>query len=274
LRDVQARRRFDSRPARGGEALEASEGSTPPPEPSCETREVTDIQELERRMRPGAWSHEGFLGSDERLEDVILADRQTLEELELEPGQLADTLDCLLGAFSARTLIELADADAGELDSVEEGREDMEKAVQEAAVSVTEAEQRFGPVEPCQLPLTLLFGTTALELDPGAADYYATKLSTGVLIDRRFEVLMISTFGYQECPWSPTELLGGGKPCAAGSSDWGIRDRQRGLEMKGPELITHLIREHGFFEGFESPYRVDPRALAKLLQVGPFAEPT
>jgi hypothetical protein len=84
---------------------------------------------------------------------------------------------------------------------------------------------------------------------------------------------MISTFGYQECPWSPTKLLGG-KPCATGSSDWGIRDRQRGLEMKGPGLITHLIREHGFFEGFESPYRVDPRALAELLQLGPFAEPT
>jgi hypothetical protein len=44
--------------------------------------------------------------------------------------------------------------------------------------------------------------------------------------------------------------------------------------MRGPELITHLIREHGFFEGFESPYRVDPRALAELLQLGPFAEAT
>jgi hypothetical protein len=44
--------------------------------------------------------------------------------------------------------------------------------------------------------------------------------------------------------------------------------------MRGPELITHLIRERGFFEGFASPYRVDPHALAKLLQLGPFAEPT
>jgi hypothetical protein len=52
-------------------------------------------------MRPGAWSHEGFLGPSERLEDVLRVDRQTLEELELEPGQLADTLDCLLGARDA-----------------------------------------------------------------------------------------------------------------------------------------------------------------------------
>jgi hypothetical protein len=57
---------------------------------------VTDVEELERRMPPGAWSHEGFLGPDERLEDVLRADRQTLEELELEPRELADTLDCLL----------------------------------------------------------------------------------------------------------------------------------------------------------------------------------
>jgi hypothetical protein len=230
---------------------------------------VIDTQELERRMRPRAWSHEGFLGPYERLEDVLRADRQTLEELELEPSQLADTLDCLLGA----RLIDLAKADSGELDRFEGRREDVERAVQAAVVSVSAAEQRFGPVEPCQLSLALLFEKTAAELPPGAA-YYSKMLVTGALVDGRFEVLLMPTAGWQECPWSPTKLFGGGEPCATGSSDWGIRDRQRGLEMRGPELITHLIREHGFFEGLESPYRVDPRALAELLQLGPFAEPT
>jgi hypothetical protein len=239
---------------------------------SARLARVIDTQELERRMRPGAWSDGGFLGPDERLEDVLRADRQTLEELDLGPGELADTLDCLLGAWSARTLIELANADAGVLDSVEEGR-DMEKAVQEAVVSVTEAEQRFGPVEPCQLSLTLLLAR-ASSRNP-QPPVRVPRRSTGVLIDRRFEVLMTVTAGWQECPWSPTQLFGGGgQPCATGSRDWGIRDRQHGLEMRGPELITHLIREHGFFEGFESPYRVDPRALAELLQLGPFTEPT
>jgi hypothetical protein len=37
------------------------------------------------------------------------------------------------------------------------------------------------------------------------------------------------------------------------------------LELTGPTLITHLIREHGFFEGLESPYRVDPERLPRLL---------
>jgi hypothetical protein len=229
---------------------------------------VIDTQELERRMRPGAWSHVGFLGPDERLEDVLLADRLTLEELELEPGLLADTLDCLLGAFSARTLIELAKTHARELGS----REDMEKAVQEAVESVTEAEQRFGPVEPCELPHTAYSGQQPWNSRRGRR--MTSRCSrTGVLIDGRFEVLLMPTAGWQECPWSPT-MFGGGEPlCASGSCDWAIRDRQRGLQMRGPDLITHLICEHGFFEGFESPYRVDPRALAELLQLGPFAEP-
>jgi hypothetical protein len=35
---------------------------------------MIEIEELERRMRPGAWSERGFLGQDERLEDVLAAD--------------------------------------------------------------------------------------------------------------------------------------------------------------------------------------------------------
>jgi hypothetical protein len=33
-------------------------------------------------------------------------------------------------------------------------------------------------------------------------------------------------------------------------------------------LIVHLIREHGFFEGRESPYRVDPGDLVRVLELG------
>ena len=36
---------------------------------------MIDTQELERRMRPGALSTEGFLGEGERLEEVLQADR-------------------------------------------------------------------------------------------------------------------------------------------------------------------------------------------------------
>ena len=38
------------------------------------------IQELETAMRPGAWSKNGFLGKDERLVDVLVADNQFVVE--------------------------------------------------------------------------------------------------------------------------------------------------------------------------------------------------
>lgn len=31
------------------------------------------------------------------------------------------------------------------------------------------------------------------------------------------------------------------------------------------DLHPHLIREHGFFEGHETPYRVDPKKMAKMI---------
>ena len=40
-----------------------------------------------------------------------------------------------------------------------------------------------------------------------------------------------------------------------------------GSDLSGPGLIVHLIRAHGFFEGFHSPSRVDPRALARVLEL-------
>lgn len=54
------------------------------------------IDELEARMRPGAFSRVGFLGPDERLQDVLETDARTLEELHLDYGQLTAPLDSLI----------------------------------------------------------------------------------------------------------------------------------------------------------------------------------
>ena len=48
-----------------------------------------------------------------------------------------------------------------------------------------------------------------------------------------------------------------------GHFDFLILNRQTGEYVTGPGLIVHLIREHQFFEGSESPYRVEP---AKAIQ--------
>ena len=74
--------------------------------------------------------------------------------------------------------------------------------------------------------------------------------------------------GFQICPWTKDIhhsqcQEGGGVKYA--SIDWWIRNNITGQELSGSGLIVHLIRAHRFFEGIESPYRVDPEKLAILL---------
>jgi hypothetical protein len=92
-------------------------------------------------------------------------------------------------------------------------------------------------------------------------------------VDGRFEVRVEVFTGFQICPWAPSPHSG---QCAAGggvrhaSIDWRLRNLRTGGRLAGPGLIVHLVRAHGFFEGFESANRVDPRELARILELGPF----
>lgn len=69
--------------------------------------------------------------------------------------------------------------------------------------------------------------------------------------------------GFQDCPWG----------CASeprwASIDFVIENRKTGKSLSGPGLIAHLIAEHGFFEGHESPYRVEPREAIEVLEIEP-----
>jgi hypothetical protein len=81
--------------------------------------------------------------------------------------------------------------------------------------------------------------------------------------------------GPQICPFAPQPHE---NPCAGGdmrfaSIDWDITNTRRRVRLSGPGLIVHLIGAHSFFEGLQSPYRVAPRALAELLDLGPLAPP-
>lgn len=90
-----------------------------------------------------------------------------------------------------------------------------------------------------------------------------------------FKVKVTLYPGFQMCPWSPDIHHGqctAGGGVQYGSLDWNIRNQRTGQEIRGPGLIVHLIRDHHFFEGFESPYRVSPTELTRLLALGPFSE--
>jgi hypothetical protein len=91
-----------------------------------------------------------------------------------------------------------------------------------------------------------------------------------------FQVQLQAYRGYQNCPWSDdmkcTTLVDNWGNVQFSDLDWLVRNTRTGQEMHGPGLIIHLVRDHSFFEGLESPYRVDPSQLARLLELGPFAK--
>lgn len=79
--------------------------------------------------------------------------------------------------------------------------------------------------------------------------------------DGRFQVFMIQYRGFQLCPWDCPIDLGWA------SFDFLLINRVRGLHIMAPALIVHLINEHHFFEGEQSPYRVEPAQLARVLEL-------
>jgi hypothetical protein len=156
-----------------------------------------NVEELEARMRPGAFSQLGFLGPHERLGDVLTRDAETVRILGVTCEAIAERL---------KTLIEHA------LDSPRKRAR----------------------------------------------------------VQQHFDVSLEQYKGFQICPWSSAPHQ---RQCDAGlgvqfaSLDWDISNRQAGLHMRGPGLAVHLIRDHHFFEGLGTPYRLDPAALVRLLEV-------
>src|SRR4051794_39013798 len=195
-------------------------------------------------MHPGAWSDDGFLGRTESLSDVLARDAATLSELGLRFDDLADPLSLLLEAPKAG----LPPWSPEQL----AGFEVLNPNWQEKARSVRgDVVRRFGSLE--------------------HADLFSAR------VGGRYEIDLTVYLGDQLCPWSESDPWSETNEressiCGAGNADWRIRNTARDIELSGPTLITHLIREHHFFEGFESPYRVDPRALAELLELGPFSD--
>jgi hypothetical protein len=184
-------------------------------------------------MRPGAWSKKGFLGATESLTEILATDNATLSELGVTPDELAETLSLLIKA--PRAGLPYLASTKGITVPVE--WETAAEAVRATVIG------RFGSLE--------------------HADAFSAK------VGGRYDIELTISLGIQECPWSKRR---DSSLCGGGSSDWRIRNTVRNLELSGPELITHLIAEHGFFEGPSAPYRVDPRALTELLELGPFQE--
>ena len=199
-----------------------------------------DVRALERRLRPGVDSEAGFLGRTESLEDVLAEDAAALDELRLSheelSGRLRQLLDSSTWAFAAR-----------------DPRPDRVTVVDHDGNVVGEEE----------LPPLVRPTDEEIEIVEGWR----------VRVAKRFDISSTRWFGVQRCPWSAfvPEVCERTLPDAA-STDWEIENCRTGKRVAGPGLIVHLIAAHGFFEGRESPYRVDPHELAEVLELGPFAD--
>jgi hypothetical protein len=87
------------------------------------------------------------------------------------------------------------------------------------------------------------------------------------IVNGKYRIRIQQYLGFQICPWSPDprHMQCTGRAVHLSSLDWRVQNLETGQALAGPGLIVHLMHDHHFCEGNESPYRVDPTALAELL---------
>lgn len=144
---------------------------------------------LEEKMRPGNLSNGGFLGTDERLDEVLKADEESVKALGLTHEQIADRL-----AYFVK-----------------------------------------------------------------AAGYPSRE---GKLVDGKYLVGGVAYRGGQKCPWGDAGFM-----MPSSSIDLFVKNLSLGEQLNFPGAIVHLIREHHFYEGKQSPYRVDPKNATRVLDI-------
>ena len=183
--------------------------------------------ELEERMRPGACSQRGFLGQTESLTTVLAQDSQTLKMLGISYEQIADALENLLQCVC------------------DQRSELLKSNFQEYSRRDTS-------------------GFIPNLYNPEATPHFTAdnlpSTEIGYLVESKLQIFIAQYRGLQECPW-------GCEYAKWASFDFLLLNRQSGMYVTGPGLIVHLIRDHHFFEGLESPYRVDPAKVVQVLEI-------
>jgi hypothetical protein len=83
-----------------------------------------------------------------------------------------------------------------------------------------------------------------------------------------FRIELRKRRGILTCPWAPEEFASCGKGDGgkrAGANQFFIRNTTNGQTLEGFLLSAHLVAEHEFFGGINTPFRIDPDRLAELL---------
>lgn len=227
---------------------------------------------IEDRMPAGRWSRAGFLGPAERLRDVIDRDDRTLQRLGVDHARLAGALDRLI-----------ADAFQASADHLARAELQLE---QQMRASGTRGIRGVG-----MLPL----GATIDELEGQLGRGEPLPADRGTAVDGH-DVFLQVYLDYQYCPftilrrpWSddlpaPVLLLrrtadgvnitvprdrnlpcGGEQNYQYANLEFLVVRRDTRQALRGSGLLVHLIRDHRFFEGEHSPFRLDPERAAQVL---------
>ncbi len=87
--------------------------------------------------------------------------------------------------------------------------------------------------------------------------------------DKNFYIEIIRTPGLASCPWSKEEFT----VCTHGEGQkylsyiqFNITNLNNKITISGNSLMIHLIRDHGFFGGPGTKYRIEPSILYTLLK--------
>ncbi|MBN2252447.1 MAG: hypothetical protein JW701_02025 [Kosmotogaceae bacterium] len=80
-----------------------------------------------------------------------------------------------------------------------------------------------------------------------------------VKVDDRFVVIVEESRGYIPCPFRHGHL--------SRKVNVNVRNIVLKKEIDYSPISIHLIREHGFYQGKGSTYRLDPEMLAKMLEL-------
>ncbi len=82
-------------------------------------------------------------------------------------------------------------------------------------------------------------------------------LGTTVRVDEDFEVSVQSVRGSLPCPWGHKGLYP--------KLNVHVRNRRTGRTMLWTGMQIHLIREHGFYQGRGSGFRIEPQDAVEIL---------
>lgn len=227
---------------------------------------------IEDRMPGGRWSRAGFLGPTERLPEVVDRDARTLQRLGLDHARLADALDHLLTTAFRASAARINQAGAEHEDQM---RASGQRGIHGLAM----------------IPL----GATLDELEAQLGRGEPLPADRSIAVDGH-DVFLQIYLGYQYCPFTilrrpwcddppprvtlrrvvdgvgyVTEPPHRDLPCDAehgyrhANLEFLIVRRDTRQALRGAGLLVHLIRDHRFFEGEHSPFRLDPERAAQVL---------